>query len=185
MKILGKNPAGLYKETVRKSVHFKDGAFKNIAETVMMSEEATPMAMLKDFLNPPANRTPARAIPSVKTNLYDHGHTKPVITWFGHSSYHISAGGMNILVDPVFSGSASPFSFMVKAFAGSDIYKPEDFSEIDLLLLTHDHYDHLDYKTLLQLKPKIKKVCCSLGVASHLVHWGFDKKTITELDWWQ
>jgi len=185
MKILGKNPSGSHKVKVQQSTHFIDGAFKNIVETAMMAKDATPIAMLKDLLNPPANRAPSLVIPSVKTDLYQTSSDKPVITWFGHSSYHISVAGKKILVDPVFSGNASPFTFMIKSFAGSDIYKPADFKDIDVLILTHDHYDHLDYKTLVQLKDKVKFVCCSLGVASHLTHWGFDKKKITELDWWQ
>ncbi|MBK8414386.1 MAG: MBL fold metallo-hydrolase [Bacteroidetes bacterium] len=65
------------------------------------------------------------------------------------------------------------------------MYKPTDFGVIDLLVLTHDHYDHLDYKTLFALKDKVKHVVCSLGVASHLIFWGYDRAIITELDWWQ
>jgi L-ascorbate metabolism protein UlaG (beta-lactamase superfamily) len=107
------------------------------------------------------------------------------ITWLGHSSYHLYFSGKHILVDPVFSGAAAPFSFMIKAFEGSNNYQPNDFEKIDFLILTHDHYDHLDYHTLLKLKPKIKYIYCSLGVAAHLVYWGFDAKIIHELDWWQ
>ncbi len=185
MKILGKNPTGTHKKAVESSVHFKDGAFKNLFETPMMSKEATPYALFKDLMLPPPNRAPSTVMPSLKSDLYNHIGEKPVITWFGHSSYHITIGGKNILVDPVFSGNASPFTFMVNAFAGSDIYKPDDFTHIDLLILTHDHYDHLDYKTVVQLKSKVKAVCCSLGLASHLMLWGYDNKIITELDWWQ
>lgn len=98
---------------------------------------------------------------------------------------HFCRNGKHILVDPVFGGHASPFTFMVKAFKGSDIYVPSDFNQVDILILTHDHYDHLDYKCLIQLKNKVRKVVCSLGVASHLVYWGYDKELITELDWWE
>jgi L-ascorbate metabolism protein UlaG (beta-lactamase superfamily) len=91
--------------------------------------------------------------------------------------------GKKILVDPVFSGHASPFSFMVKSFKRSDVYSPEDFPEIDYLVITHDHWDHLDYKTVLELKPKVGKIITGLGTAAHLEHWGFDPKSIVELDW--
>ena len=101
------------------------------------------------------------------------------------SSCFLKINGVTILVDPVFSGNAAPVSCMIKAFKGTDIYTVDDFPNIDILLLTHDHYDHLDYKTVKKLQHKVKKVCCSLGVGSHLEHWGFDQKTITELDWWQ
>ena len=56
---------------------------------------------------------------------------------------------------------------------------------IDVLLITHDHYDHLDYETVTKLRSKVKHVYTSMGVASHLVYWGYDKQIITELDWWQ
>ncbi|HEX4850700.1 MAG TPA: MBL fold metallo-hydrolase, partial [Puia sp.] len=54
-----------------------------------------------------------------------------------------------------------------------------------LMILTHDHYDHLDYKTIVALKPMVKQICTSLGVASHLVYWGLDPNCILELDWWE
>ncbi|MEI9809386.1 MAG: MBL fold metallo-hydrolase [Bacteroidota bacterium] len=54
-----------------------------------------------------------------------------------------------------------------------------------MLVLTHDHYDHLDYTTVLKLKAKTKRICASLGVGSHLRYWGFDPAVITELDWWR
>jgi L-ascorbate metabolism protein UlaG (beta-lactamase superfamily) len=56
---------------------------------------------------------------------------------------------------------------------------------IDYLILTHDHYDHLDYKTIIRLKNKVTSVYCSLGVSAHLKYWGYDGNRITELDWWQ
>jgi len=74
---------------------------------------------------------------------------------------------------------------MIKAFDGSDVYTTEDFPEIDFLILTHDHYDHLDYKTIRKLNTKAKSIYCSLGLASHLIYWGFDENIITEMDWWQ
>jgi L-ascorbate metabolism protein UlaG (beta-lactamase superfamily) len=91
---------------------------------------------------------------------------------------------MHILVDPVFSGHASPFSFTGKSFRGSDVYNVDDLPAIDLLILTHDHYDHLDYNTVKQLQSKTRRICTSIGVGSHLRYWGIDPSIITELDWW-
>ena len=124
-------------------------------------------------------------MPSVKTDLKNIKSDKPVIVWFGHSSYFIRINNKNILIDPVFSGNASPVSFMVPAFEGSDVYTTDEFPEIEFLILTHDHYDHLDYKTIKKLKTKVKEIYCSLGLASHLIYWGFNKNIITEMDWWQ
>jgi L-ascorbate metabolism protein UlaG (beta-lactamase superfamily) len=108
---------------------------------------------------------------------------KDVLVWFGHSSYFMQIDGKKMLVDPVFSGNASPFSFAVKSFKGSDIYSVEDFPSIDYLFITHDHWDHLDYKTVKKLKAKVGKIFTGLGTGAHFEHWGFDPKSIIELDW--
>ena len=78
----------------------------------------------------------------------DGAQLRPFIVWFGHSSYYIQVDNLKILVDPVFSGSAAPFSFMVKSFNGADLYSVDDMPELDVLLITHDHFDHLDFKTV-------------------------------------
>jgi L-ascorbate metabolism protein UlaG (beta-lactamase superfamily) len=179
-QIFGNNPN---KVNVQQSSNFKNGAFNNLEPTVMLTEEASLLKMTKDFIKVNKNRVPKALIPSVKTDLYHQ--TDDTITWLGHSSYHLYFSGKHILVDPVFCGYAAPFSFMIKAFEGSNIYQANDFEMIDTLILTHDHYDHLDYHTLIKLKPKIKHIYCSLGLASHLIYWGFDAKKIHELDWWQ
>ena len=178
----GKNPSR-YK--IEKSPNFKQGAFTNLEPTVMLTEEATVLKMTKDLVQGNKKRKPTQTIPSIKSNLNNLPFNRDAVTWLGHSSYHIYLSGKHILIDPVFCGYASPFSFMVKAFEGSNTYQDTDFDKIDLLILTHDHYDHLDYRTLQKLKPKIRSVYCSLGIGSHLVYWGYDTKIIHELDWWQ
>ncbi len=91
--------------------------------------------------------------------------------------------GKKILVDPVLSGNASPLKFTTRSFKGSDVYTAADIPEIDYLFISHDHWDHLDHETILQLKPGIKKIITGLGTGAHLEHWGFDKKMIVEKDW--
>jgi L-ascorbate metabolism protein UlaG (beta-lactamase superfamily) len=91
--------------------------------------------------------------------------------------------GKKILVDPVFSGHASPLKFTTKSFKGADVYTTDDIPELDYLFITHDHWDHLDHETVLKLKPKIKKIITGLGTGAHLEHWGFNKNMIIEKDW--
>ena len=91
--------------------------------------------------------------------------------------------GKKILVDPVLSGSASPVKFTTRSFKGSDVYNAEAIPAIDYLFITHDHWDHLDYDTIMKLKPKIKRIITGLGVGEHFEHWGFDKNMIIEKDW--
>jgi L-ascorbate metabolism protein UlaG (beta-lactamase superfamily) len=183
-KSFGKNPKGKYLERIKQSPNYKNNTFQNLSQTDAISKDSSFLKTGKEFLNKSKNVEPQREIPFVKTNLNTIGTTEPAIIWFGHSSYLIRINGKNILVDPVFSGNASPFSFMIKAFKGSDEYSEKDMPQIDLLIITHDHYDHLDYKTITKLTQKIKQVYCPLGVGSHLMYWGIEESIITEFDWW-
>lgn len=184
LKTFGKNPSGTALEKIAHSPNYHDGGFKNITETMMMAEKTSFIKLTWRFINKPKNTVPPKSLPFVKSDLKLITNDKPVIIWFGHSSYLIRINGKNILVDPVFSGHAAPFSFAARSFPGTDIYTTEDFPDIDLLILTHDHYDHLDYPTLLKLKSRTKKIYTSLGVGSHLQYWGIDPAIITELGWW-
>lgn len=183
LKITGKLPAGKLKQKLQQSSHYKDGAFVNLSETKMLADDASYWKMIKEFFNKDKDVAPPASLPSVKTDLATIDNDRPVIVWFGHSSYFIRINGKNILVDPVFSGNAAPLSFMVKAFPGADVYKADQMPVIDHLIITHDHYDHLDFKTVVKLRNKIRSVYCSLGIRSHLTYWGIDANIITELDW--
>lgn len=187
MKVLGKKPTGERLKRFEESANYKDGIFKNIAHTPQLRDGATTFTVAKDFFlkKKAADIKPSQLIPSVKTNLHSLPDHTPTIVWFGHSSYLIKYQGKNILVDPVFSGHASPISLFVKAFDGADVYGVEDMPFIDMLIITHDHYDHLDYDTVLGLKEKIGHIYTTLGVGAHLDLWGFDHQKISEFDWWQ
>jgi L-ascorbate metabolism protein UlaG (beta-lactamase superfamily) len=183
-KTFGSNPSGENLQKIVASANYRNGIFQNLAATRTLIEGGSFLKITWRFLNKPKNTAPPAILPSIKTELKSVAIDKPFIIWFGHSSYFIRVNGKNVLVDPVFSGYAAPFSFTTKSFKGTDVYSIDDFPDIDLLILTHDHYDHLDYNSLLKLKSKIKAVSTSLGVGSHLLYWGFDKSIITEFDWW-
>lgn len=185
LSIYGKLPKGERLKRIQASPNYKKGSFQNLSHTNAMAEDANFYKLLKAYLNKSKNVKPSAILPSVKINLNTLPSQKSQIVWFGHSSYLLNLEGKKILVDPVFSGNAAPLSFMVKSFKGSDIYAVNDLPEIDILLLTHDHYDHLDHKTVMKLKHKVKKIVCSLGLGSHLEHWGFNHRIIHELDWWE
>jgi L-ascorbate metabolism protein UlaG (beta-lactamase superfamily) len=172
------------KERILQSPNFRNGSFQNLSETPMKPADVSYFRILKDSLKRPADSKPGRTLPSIKTDLKALHSEKPVIVWFGHSSYLIQINGMNILVDPVFSGHASPFSFMVKAFPGSDAYTPDDFPPIDILIITHNHYDHLDKTTIKRLIPKIRSCYTALGAGAHLEEYGLTTQPLVELDWW-
>ena len=91
--------------------------------------------------------------------------------------------GKRILVDPVFSGNASPIPGTVVSFKGTERYKVEDLPNIDYLIISHAHYDHVDYESLIKLKSKTKKVICGLGVGADFEEWGYTVNDILEKDW--
>ena len=180
----GKLPTGERLEKIKRSPNYKNGSFQNQSETPDLTEGATYFSVMKTYFFGQSKRVaPKDTIPSIKTDLLQLDIQQDVLVWFGHSSYFIQLDGKRILVDPVFCGAASPFSFSTKAFKGADIYTAEDMPDIDYLFISHDHWDHLDYETLVKLRPKIKKVICGLGAGAHLERWGFEKNKILEKDW--
>ena len=181
--VLGKDPAGDRLQRILNSPNYKDGSFQNLTPTEVTLKEASLPKMLKEYRNRPVNTAPNHPLPAIRTDLWGLPSDQLTIVWFGHSSYLVKINGFHILVDPVFSGNASPVSFFAKAFPGTDIYGVKDMPAINLVLLTHDHYDHLDYKTIRELIPTARHFCTSLGVGSHLEYWGIPAEKITELDW--
>jgi L-ascorbate metabolism protein UlaG (beta-lactamase superfamily) len=171
-------------ERIRHSVNYRNGSFQNLSPTDVMLKSSSMWMIFKDFLNKPKTVSPSTTIPSVKTDLFSL-NSEPTVIWFGHSSYFIRMAGMNLLADPVFSGHASPFSNMIRSFKGSDVYTIDDLPPLDIILITHDHYDHLDYKAIGKLQSKTRLFYTGLGVGRHLRNWGVDPDKIVELDWWE
>src|SRR5882757_7589258 len=180
----GKAPTGERLQIIKNSPNYKDGKFQNIHHTPSLTEGYSFTKVLYEFLfKKQPGRKPVDSIPSVKTDLLNLPADRDILVWFGHSSYFMQIDGKKILVDPVFSGNASPISGSNKAFTGTDIYTVDDLPFIDYLFISHDHYDHADHKTLVQLKTKVNKVICGLGVGAHLEYWGYVAKNIIEKDW--
>ena len=170
---------------IEASPNYRDGMFQNEEETPQFTGDKSPMTMLWDFIvHRPKDRVPFKALPSIKTDLKNLSTDKDWIVWFGHSSYLLCLNGKRYLVDPVLK-MEFPASVMMKPFAGTDIYSPEDIPNIDVLIITHEHWDHLDYATLRDLRPKVKQVVCPLGVGEYLEYWGYDKSIMSELDWYE
>jgi len=182
----GQSPRGERLERIKKSANYKDGEFKNLSETPTLTAEGSRFKVMLGFMFRKKIRlSPEDSIPVIKTDIKALNPDDDVLIWFGHSSYFIRLKGKTFLIDPVFSPYASPFSFINKAFKGTSVFQAEDLPAIDYLIITHDHWDHLDYQTVLDLKPKVKHIICGLGVGQHFEYWGFDPLAITELDWYE
>lgn len=182
----GTLPTGERLERVKKSPHYKDGKFINQVERPTITEGYSMLGLAYKALFTKFERTaPLDSLPSVKTDLKALPADSNLVVWFGHSSSYIQLDGKKFLIDPVFSGSASPIPGSVKAYKGTDVYTAGDMPAIDYLFISHDHYDHLDYKTIIALREKVQHVICGLGVGAHFELWGYSKDQITEMDWYE
>lgn len=180
----GRLPEGERLTRIQQSPNYRDGKFQNQSPTPDLAEGVSYYAVLKEFLfNRHKRNVPAQPIPSIKTNLVSLDPAVNQVVWFGHSSYYLQIDGRKMLVDPVLSGNASPLSFTTRSYKGTDIYSADEIPAIDYLFISHDHWDHLDYRTIMKLKPRIGKVICGLGVGQHFERWGFNAADIIEKDW--
>ncbi len=192
---LGSLPEGEALERLKASPHYKDGYFHNIATpcglpipdgsmTWAQGEQKHYKILWNALIGSgrPEDR-PQQAVPVVETELTSLPRERDCIVWFGHSSYLLQLGGKRILVDPVF-GTASPIPGLNRPFAGTeDYYSADKLPEVDVLLITHDHYDHLDRDTVKELRERVGMVVCPLGVGAHFRKWGYADASIRELDW--
>jgi L-ascorbate metabolism protein UlaG (beta-lactamase superfamily) len=186
-KPFGKNPSRQERMArITKSPQYRDGIFHNREATKMLADDASYWGMATKFFGKGVDREPLKDLPVIDTDLHHLPADKPVLVWFGHSSYLLSVGGKRILSDPVFSKRASPVQYSgPKAYPGTEIYSVDDFPDLDVVVITHDHYDHLDYNSILKLNEKTKMFCVPLGIGEHLESWGIPENKITEFDWWE
>ncbi len=181
---LGDVPNGRILERVKKSPNYIDGAFRNREKPTPDLRMKSPYKIMFDFIAKKRNVIPQQPIPTLYTDLNSPGRSDtPSYLWLGHSSYFIFWKNYSILVDPVLSLNASPLYKTNVAFEGTFIYSTSDIPEIDLLILTHDHFDHLDYYTIQQIHPRVRRIVCALGMESHLIFWGVNESKIISLDW--
>jgi L-ascorbate metabolism protein UlaG (beta-lactamase superfamily) len=178
----GRLPRGLRLQRIQQLPNYKDGEIRNHSHTPTLPEGVSYWDIIKAMIKGNPNNKPPGVLPFIEPDLHSVSGTR--ITWFGHSSYLLQVDTLKILVDPVFSRSTSPFSFIGnKSYLGTDFIHAEDFEEIDILMITHDHYDHLDMQSIVKLKDKTKHIVTSLGVGEHLERWGIPAEKITELAW--
>lgn len=160
------------------STNFSDGKFRNLQIKPMRTEGSSFLGMVNEYIfGGSDNQRPSKTLPSIKTPL-NIPLTENTLVWFGHSSYLIQYNGIRILVDPAFQ-----VPFISKTFEGADIYRAEDLPEVDYLVITHDHYDHLDQEIIEKMVNKVKHIICPLGIKELLTRWGHASKDIIEMDW--
>ena len=130
-------------------------------------------------------KSPKEILPYVKPTINKVLMDEVTVTWFGHSTVFIQMHGMNILFDPVFSKRSSPISFVgPKRFSELPI-TVDELPLIDILIISHDHYDHLDAQSIKKIDNKVRKYIVPLGVDKHLEAWNVDKSKIQSMSWWE
>ena len=172
---------------IEQSPNYHDGQFWNLSDTPKITPSDTDngdTSILSRLLKDNSKRlVPEKDIPSIKTDLKSLSKDENILVRLGHSAYFMILDGKTYLVDPTLV-SGSPVWFVNRPFPWTSIYQPEDIPEIDYLIITHDHYDHLDYFTMEEIKDRIWKVVTSLWVWAHFERWWFNPEDIIEMDWY-
>lgn len=183
--VFGGTPSIEQQDVYKNYDHYVDGKFVNQVPASMHMSFSDNVSMLKEFVSGDQNRTPAKLVPVSEMNWNKIYSEKDSVTWLGHSAFLVSIDHKKILVDPMLGQVASPVSFIgSKRYTGSLLPIIDEMPAIDAVLITHDHYDHLDYPSINKLKTKVNHFFVPLGVGAHLIRWGVDSEKITELSWW-
>jgi L-ascorbate metabolism protein UlaG (beta-lactamase superfamily) len=188
MKSLGKRPQGARLERIEASPLWSGGQFRNLHPVIPgLRDPGVAMPTITEFICGGERRVPRGTLPSVDPLAT---WVKPPAsglraTWLGHSTVLIEIDGLRVLTDPVWGRRASP-----SQLAGPKRFQPVPVQlgampPIDLVLVSHDHYDHLDYPTIRDLAARDVPFVTSLGVGAHLEAWGVRPERIVELDWWE
>ncbi|WP_211655313.1 MBL fold metallo-hydrolase [Planococcus alpniumensis] len=183
---LGSTPDKRQRDRFSELGNYREGKFANadsIEPVIRMSEG---LSMLKDsVLTGDVQRNPLGKLPVADIDWQAIDDAQDSVTWFGHSTFLLSIDGLKLFVDPMLGKRASPLAFAGSARYSMDwLETVERLPEIDAVLLTHDHYDHLDYGSIRALESKVGHFFVPLGVGAHLERWGVEAGRITELDWW-
>ncbi|KXX69360.1 hypothetical protein AVL50_19745 [Flammeovirga sp. SJP92] len=166
------------------SKNFKEGQFWNLEFTQTTPSLSDLPKLFKELSREASGLTPSKGLPVQSVKLNEASKQTRVI-WFGHSAFLLEIAGKRLLIDPMLSDVPSPHPWLgSERFTKELPIAIEDLPKIDAVLISHDHYDHLDYETILKIKDKVGKYFTPLGVGTHLQAWGVPKEDITELDWW-
>ncbi len=179
----GRSPRGARLARIERSPHWSGGKFHNLHATPTMTGDKSTMEALREFaFSHVAGLKPEADIPVVRTDLHKLDRRADVVVWLGHSTLLVQTGGRRFLFDPVLT-SRLPVSLFMRPFRGTAAYAPQDVPDVDYLVITHDHWDHLDRPTVRALRGRVGAVVCGLGVGEHLAYWGYAEEKIHELDW--
>jgi len=185
--VFGADP-DLNSEKIKNSKNHNGKVFVNLEDTNVsrvhkdhLKPKDEPKGLMA-LLFPQKGKNPQKVLPSVK--LDQKLLVEDSFVWLGHSTLMMNISGKKVLVDPVFF-KASPVSFFGKPFKVEHPTMVDDVSEVDVVIISHDHYDHLDAKAIKALNDKVAHFWVPLGIGSHLQKWGVSADKIKEFDWYE
>lgn len=186
LKQLGAKISQQDKAQYARSPHWKEGKFHNRIPTPNQVRLKDVPGLLYQQLFKKSNLGPQQLLKVIPPYFKEKpSRPKMWAAWYGHSAIFMQMAGLNLLIDPMFGSNAAPiFPFPIRRFSKDTLSLIDHFPPLDAVLISHDHYDHLDYKSLQKLIPKTKRFFVALGVKRHLVYWGVPEEKITEFDWW-
>ncbi len=184
---LGGTPTKADKAAYAKSGHYQDGEFVNLIPTRELTGSSMPAVMWKFLFHKSPNAAPPGPLPQqpLDSLAITRKTSETVrVTWFGHSASLVEIAGQNILLDPMLSVDMGPVSWATpRRYNRSLAITPEKLPYIAAVLISHDHYDHLDYETIRKIKDKVGHFYVPLGLGPHLLAWGVPRTRITEMNW--
>ncbi|MCR8643400.1 MBL fold metallo-hydrolase [Paenibacillus sp. N1-5-1-14] len=183
--VFGGSVSKQQKEAFSKLDNYVDGKFENEVPAKMDMGISNIFSMLKEMIVGGKDRNPSGQLPISPIDWEAIHSEQDSLTWLGHSAYILSMDNKKILLDPMLGRVASPVTWVGSKRYSEDLLPLIDkMPQIDAVLLTHDHYDHLDYPSIQKLKSKVNHFFVPLGVGNHLTRWGVPQENITELNWW-
>ena len=178
--VFGGSPDKDSSKLIQGSKNFIDGKFVNLKTTYTNSRTSEKNASLMNWVSPPKDKNPLEPLPTIQFQRDNLIEGKFV--WLGHSTLLMNTDGIIIMTDPVFN-RASPLPIFGKPFAFKNPIIIDDLPKVDVVVISHDHYDHLDSKAIKDLSKRVDRFFVPLGVKAHIERWGVDKSKISELDW--
>jgi len=183
----GANPSTEKVAIFQQRPYFQEGKFSNLIPTNMDMDFTKAIKMLPEFFKNDPSRRPDFELPQQQRDsleLVNKNHPSRLV-WFGHSTFLLQMDGKNILIDPMFGEVPSPSPLLGKKRYNRELpIAVEKLPKIDMIIMSHDHYDHLDYESIQKLKDKTEAFYVPLGVGSHFESWGISSESIHELGWW-
>jgi len=184
----GGKPTAEQKENFSQLSHYEGGEFVNLIPTSMDMSFRNILSVMGDYMRGIPNGAPSFPIPVEPVDsleLTTQPDSKTQLTWFGHSAVLLEIDGLRVFLDPMLGNTPAPHPWLGGNRFSEEL--PIDIAQlpsIDAVLISHDHYDHLDYGSVQKLKEKVKDFYVPLGVGAHLRRWGVDASAIHELNWW-